>query len=108
METRLLETRFVTRSWTEVLTCACEIENPNFSGKFHSGVKDSLQPEGVSCAEEVKHTHTHTHTDNMPANTDHHTAEFLKTMSELYGGIQCRLTARTAGNAKVKYLLRIW
>ena len=60
METRLLETRFVTRSWTEVLTYACEIENPNYSGKFHSGVKDSLQPEGVSCAEEeVTHTHTH-------------------------------------------------
>ena len=48
--------------------------------------------------------HTHTLTHNLPTNTDHHTAEFLKTMSQLCDGVQCRLTARTAGSTKGELL----
>ena len=52
------------------------------------------------------HTHAsaHAHTHILPTNIDHHTAEFLKTMSQLCDGIQCRLTARTAGSTEGEIL----
>jgi hypothetical protein len=46
-------------------------------------------------------THTHTHTHTLPTNN---TAAVLKTMSQLYDGIQCRLTARTGGSDKGEIL----
>ena len=71
----------------------CRIQN--YSGELPSGVKDSLQPGGVRCAEEevtqihtqtqthkhpFRHSHnTHTHT--LPTNIDYHTVEVLKTVS---------------------------
>ena len=59
------------------------------------------------------HTHSLTQTHNtlthtLPKNTDHHTAEFLKTMSQLCDGVQCRLTARTAGSTEGEILAESW
>ena len=55
------------------------------------------------------HRHTHTqHTHILPTNIDHHTAEFLKAMSQLCDGIQCRLTARTAGSTEGEILAESW
>ena len=59
-----------------------------------------------------KHVHAHTalhrhttHTHTHPANKHwSHTAEFLKAKSKLCDGIQCRLTARTAGSTKGELL----
>jgi hypothetical protein len=56
-----------------------------------------------------KITSTQTHTarhkqHNLPTITDHHTAQFLNTTSQLCDGIQCRQTARTAGSAKGEIL----
>ena len=50
------------------------------------------------------HTHTHTHTHSLPTITDHPTTAVLNTMSQLCDGIQCRLTAVTAGSAKAEIL----
>ena len=55
------------------------------------------------------HTHTqHTHTNTLPTHIDHHKAEFLKTMSQLCDGVQCRLTARTAGSTEGEILAESW
>jgi hypothetical protein len=62
-----------------------------------------------------KHTQTHTetqvhlqaltqHKHNLSTITNHHTAEVLKTRSQLYDSIKCRLTARTRGSAKGEIL----
>jgi hypothetical protein len=55
-----------------------------------------------------KKWHRHTHTNKLPTITDHHTAAVLNTMSQLCDSIQCRLTVRTGGSAKVKYWLYCW
>jgi hypothetical protein len=95
------------------------------SGEFPYGVNDSMQHGGVRCDEkEVAQVHTHTtgiytqtlsdtqvplqaltqHKHNLPTITNHHTIQVLNTMSQLYDGIQCRLTARTAESAKGEIL----
>jgi hypothetical protein len=63
------------------------------------------------------HTHTHTHRDTQvplraltqhkhtfPTITNHLTTEVLNRTSQLCDGIQCRLSARTGGNAKGEIL----
>jgi len=52
-----------------------------------------------------RYTHRHTHTHCLPTTTDHHTAAVHKTMSQLCDGIQCRLTAGTAGSSKGEILV---
>ena len=49
----------------------------------------------------------HTQTHNLPTNINHHTAAVLNTVSLLCDGIQCRLTARTAGSAKGEILASV-
>ena len=57
---------------------------------------------------------SHTQTQNthnthiLPTHIDHHTTEFLKAMSQLCDGIQCRLTARTAGSTEGEILAESW
>jgi hypothetical protein len=71
---------------------------------------DVLRRSEAELHKDTQHTHTHTqHKHNLPTITDHHTAEVLNTTSQLYDGIQCRLSARTAGRAKGKILdWKLW
>jgi hypothetical protein len=84
---------------------------------FSMGGSDVMKKKWHRYTHTQTHRHTHTqrdkqvplqaltqHKHNLTTINDHHTAQVLNTTSKLYDGIQCRLTARTAGSAKGEIL----
>ena len=107
--------------------CVCEMQNPKLYSRIDTVTHRHTYKDTHTHTKHMqaythrhrhtithahKHVHAHTalhrhttHTHTHPANKHwSHTAEFLKAKSKLCDGIQCRLTARTAGSTKGELL----